>query len=96
MKRKRETSDPNLSPPTLSEPHRRHRLRMHGGHIVREREREQGGREARRSLEAAAIAPHSGGIEAVQIVVGREGWGQGGAACWRCSRSAGKWRERRG
>jgi len=49
---------------------------------AREREREQGGREARRSLEVAAIALHSGGIEGAWVAAGREGGKEGGAACW--------------
>jgi len=38
---------------------------------MRVREREQGGREARRSLEVATVALHSGGIEGAWVATGR-------------------------
>ena len=42
------------------------------------REREQGGREARCSLEVATVALHSGGIEGAWVATGREGGREGG------------------
>jgi len=48
--------------------------------VTRAREKEQGGRELRRSLKAATVVLYSGGMEGVWVVAGREGEKQGGAA----------------
>jgi len=48
--------------------------------VTRAKEKEQGGRELRRSLEAATVALYSGGMEGVWVAAGKEGEKEGGAA----------------
>ena len=48
--------------------------------VTRAREKEQGGRELRRSLKAATVVLYSGGMEGVWVAAGREGEKEGGAA----------------
>ena len=74
-------------------PHRRSRVvvsisRCMG--VTRAREKEQEGRELRRSLKAATIVLYSGGMEGVWVAAGREGEKEGGAArAWQKGRPHG-------
>jgi hypothetical protein len=48
--------------------------------VTRAREKEQRGRELRRSLKAATVVLYSGGMESVWVAAGRKGEKGGGAA----------------
>ena len=70
--------------------------------VTRAGEKEQGGRELRRSLKAATVTLYSGGMEGVWVAAGREGEKEGGVArrwrdrtCGRMVRSGGSGGEMR-